>query len=173
MCRNSILCFVMLAGWAPLASAQVVVRAPFVRVQVGGGVWVRAPFVNIYVPSSPRYCLPPPVAIPAPASPAPEQLPAPSRDPEKTEPTSLQPATEARPLTIDEFASAFQPREGNHEVVLLNPLTGVPATVQFSLPAGSPRNVVVSRRELAFVYESGQLVRIRFDRRGARVTSRL
>ncbi len=36
---------------ASTAQAQVFVRAPFVRVQVGGGVYVRAPFVNLYIPA--------------------------------------------------------------------------------------------------------------------------
>ena len=39
----------LIAG-ASDAQAQVFVRAPFVRVQVGPGVWVRAPFVNLFVP---------------------------------------------------------------------------------------------------------------------------
>src|SRR5437588_10613408 len=58
MKRN--LTFVALAlvvglGVASSAEAQVFVRAPFVRVQVGGGVWVRAPFVNLWVPPGPAY----------------------------------------------------------------------------------------------------------------------
>jgi len=75
-------------------------------------------------------------------------------------------------MSFDEFAKSFQPREGSYQFVLANPLTSAPATVQFSLPAGSPRTVV-SRRELTFDYGSGQWVRIHFDRRGARVTSSL
>ena len=35
---------------ADVASAQVLVRAPFVRVQVGPGVSVQAPFFNFYAP---------------------------------------------------------------------------------------------------------------------------
>ena len=38
---------------ASTASAQVVVRVPFVRVETGGpaGTYVRAPFVNLFVPA--------------------------------------------------------------------------------------------------------------------------
>ena len=50
------------------------VRAPFVRVYTGDGVYVRAPFVNLYVPGDgPAYgprviYMPPPVVVqPAPA----------------------------------------------------------------------------------------------------------
>lgn len=42
-------------GAANVAQAQVWVRAPFVRVGVGPGVYVRAPFVNLYVPTRDRY----------------------------------------------------------------------------------------------------------------------
>lgn len=51
------------------ASAQTVVRAPFVRVETGGpGTYVRAPFVNLFVPAGPGpvYFGPPP-AFPPPA----------------------------------------------------------------------------------------------------------
>src|SRR5687767_8604651 len=71
----------VLATAAP-AAAQVYIRAPFVRVQVGGpGVHVRAPFVNLYVPSTPRVHVMPhaemPQADPAPTfeAPAPEAVP--------------------------------------------------------------------------------------------------
>lgn len=49
---------------ASSASAQVVVRVPFVRVETGGGyTYVRAPFVNLFVPSAPPvYYGPPPGA---------------------------------------------------------------------------------------------------------------
>lgn len=50
---------------AGAAEAQVFVRAPFVRVAVGGpGVHVRAPFVNLFIPSRPRYYAAP--VMPAP-----------------------------------------------------------------------------------------------------------
>src|SRR6516164_4840067 len=68
------------------ASAQVFVRAPFVRVQTGPGVWVRAPFVNLFVPPPPAYYVypppgtfvpPPPTGV-APTAPSPEVFPPPS-----------------------------------------------------------------------------------------------
>ena len=42
-------------GLASVGSAQVYIRAPFVRVAVGDGTYVRAPFVNLYVPDGPVY----------------------------------------------------------------------------------------------------------------------
>src|SRR5437870_11700870 len=59
---------------ASSASAQVFIRAPGVRVQVGPGVAVRAPFVSVWVPSSapvyyytsPSYVVPPGYATPPP-----------------------------------------------------------------------------------------------------------
>lgn len=65
-------------GMAPQTQAQVFVRAPFVRVQVGGGgVFVRAPFANVFVPPppvfmGPRFSYAPPVySQPAPVFVAP------------------------------------------------------------------------------------------------------
>jgi hypothetical protein len=65
-----------LFGWISATQAQVFVRAPFVRVQVGNGVYVRAPFVNLYIPSTGQvvydpYAPPPPnyAVPPQPASP--------------------------------------------------------------------------------------------------------
>src|SRR5947208_13553949 len=45
----------VVVGWLGVVAtseAQVFIRAPFVRVGVGDGVYVRAPFVNLYVPPS-------------------------------------------------------------------------------------------------------------------------
>jgi hypothetical protein len=55
---------------------------------------------------------------------------------------------------------------------MLNPVTGTPAKVRFSLPEGSPRRVSVYRNELEYYYGPRQYVRIQFDRDGAIVTSR-
>lgn len=69
------------------AQAQVSVRAPFVRVDVGppgGGVNVRAPFVNINVP--PRYYAPPVVAYPV------HQVPVQQVPVQQVQPVPLQPA---------------------------------------------------------------------------------
>ena len=53
--RSFLIAALLWLGSASLADAQVWVRAPFVRVGVGPGVYVRAPFVNLYVPTGDRY----------------------------------------------------------------------------------------------------------------------
>jgi hypothetical protein len=63
-------------------------------------------------------------------------------------------------MTPDEFARAFQPVAGTHEVVLLHPRTKNPVKVVFTLPEGTPR-VSVGRRDLRFDYGRDQ-VRIVF-----------
>jgi hypothetical protein len=164
MLRISAIGLLALAGWTPPAAAQIVIRAPFVRVQVGGGVSVQAPFVNFStVRPYLRDCAPAGVVVPSPQPR--ERVPAPTPEP----PVSAPPA--AGPPTLGEFARSFQPRAGTHEIVVVNPVTNAPATVQFALPAGTP-GVRVFRRELDFVYDGGQWVRIRFDRLGVRVSSR-
>jgi hypothetical protein len=188
---------------AATASAQVFVRAPFVRVQVGGpGVYVRAPFVNLFVPGGPPpvYVVPESVAPPQPfVAPAPAQqaepIPLPKQLPDgkppapqpKTPPpppkpmpptekvqdqTPPQPSTPERVLTIEQFAKSFQPKEGNYEVTLLNPVTKAPTTVRFTLPEGTPRRVNVARNEIEFNYGFRRFVRIQFDREGVEVIAR-
>jgi hypothetical protein len=157
MHRPSVIGLLTLAGLALPVQAQLVIRAPFVRVQVGGGVSVQAPYVNVStLPRAPVNSAP----APAPAAPAADDAPP-------------QPVAASPPPTLEQFANTFQPREGSYEIVLRNPVTGGPTAVQFSLPAGTPRALRVHRRDLTFEYAGGQWVRIRFDRRGARVTSRL
>jgi hypothetical protein len=177
MLRTISLGLAALAGLLSLASAaeaQVFVRAPFVRVRVGGpGVYVRAPFVNLYVPSGPRYYIapPPPIIMPGPVI-VPEPAvtpPPPAEAPVEDLPA---PAVLSRAPTLKEFAQTFQPKQGNYEVVLLNPATNQPTTVRFSLPAGTPRRVEVNRRDIEFNYGPRQYVRIQFDRDGAEVVSR-
>jgi hypothetical protein len=161
-----------LASWTPSAPAQIVIRAPFVRVQVGGGVSVQAPFVNVN--TYPSYFLAcPPAVSPARMPLTPERVPSPSPAPGADDASPPQPVATTPPMTLGQFAQAFTPREGRYEIVLLNPVTRAPTTVRFALPPGTPHAVRVQRRELAFAYPSGQWVRIRFDRQGARVTSRL
>jgi hypothetical protein len=187
---------------AAIASAQVFVRAPFVRVQVGGpGVYVRAPFVNLFLPGGPPpvYVVPESVApqqpfvAPLPAQqaesiPLPMQLPKgapPAPLPKSPPPPKPMPPTEKiqdqtppksttpeRVLTIEQFAKSFQPKEGNYEVTLLNPVTNAPTTVRFTLPDGTPRRVNVSRNEIEFSYGLRRFVRIQFDRDGAEVITR-
>jgi len=107
------------------------VRAPFVRVAGGQGVWVRAPFVDIrvggYVPVAPL-----PIERMEPVSPATPPLP-------------------VRVQTLDEFATSFRPAAGNYEVTLQHSRTGTPVTVRFTLPAGEPK-IRVSRHEIDFDY---------------------
>jgi hypothetical protein len=68
--------------------------------------------------------------------------------------------------TVAEFAGAFQPRAGTHEVVLLHPLTGCPVKVCFTLPPGCPRKVIVRPRAMVFEYARCD-VTIRFVRDGS------
>src|SRR5947209_3809312 len=95
--RLSIMAVTMVAvlGLASVAEAQVFVRAPFVRVQVGGGVYVRAPFVNLWVPPPPFYYAQPNIYVPAMPrvveSPAPQLL-EPQPDPQQ------QPAPQPQPV---------------------------------------------------------------------------
>jgi hypothetical protein len=63
MYRLSILAAGLVLWTGSTASAQVSVRAPFVRVEVGpGGTYVRAPFVRYYA-GPPIYVTPPPVVV--------------------------------------------------------------------------------------------------------------
>ncbi len=66
-CRFAFASVAILFFGASLANAQVYVRAPFVRVQVGGpGVSVQAPFVNLNVPRISGYYVPGPVVVQTP-----------------------------------------------------------------------------------------------------------
>jgi hypothetical protein len=169
---------------ANTASAQLRIRAPFVRVDVNGGVHVRAPFVNLFIPGGPPPVyvapLPPPAFVPPaprlldeteppapPASPAPKPTPRP-RDRGDAPP----PAAASAGLTVEAFVKSFKPKAGNYEVELINPVNNQPATVRFTLPEGTPRRVHVSRREIEFDYGARQYVKIQFDDDGAVVISR-
>ncbi len=162
-------------GLASSAQAQVFVRAPFVRVQVGGpGVYVRAPFVNLWIPGGP-----PPVYVPAPSFVPP--MPAPVEVQPKAEPQpapkseDLAPPTPVQPAqapTLEQFANSFKAKGGSYEVTLQNPVTKAPTTVRFTLPAGTPRRVMVRRNEIEFEYGLRRFVRIEFDQDGAQVVSR-
>src|SRR5580700_4915812 len=120
-------------GWTSSSQAQVFVRAPFVRVFVGGpGVGVRAPFVNLWIPNmnyppSVMYVPPPPGGLVAPPAdvipPNAELSPQPRPAP-------------ASPMTLDQFAKSFQPRAGTYQVTLINPVNRTPANVSFTLPEG-------------------------------------
>lgn len=185
-------------GLTSAAEAQVFVRAPLVRVQVGPPgtyTYVRAPFVNLFVPeySPPIYYGPPIILNQQPqifVPPAPTPLGPPMQveppigkpvplpqngkpaleNPDLTPPQPLQNGQQT--MTLDQFAKSFQPKAGNYEVTLLNPVTGQATPVRFSLPEGTPRRVHVRRTEIEFDYGIRRFVRIEFDRDGAQVVAR-
>ncbi|HEV3120087.1 MAG TPA: hypothetical protein VGY58_23705 [Gemmataceae bacterium] len=153
-------------GGAGPSQGQVFVRAPFVRVVVGGpggsGVGVRAPFVNLWIPSrnhpqSVMYVPPPPPE--APVAHVRRETPPPQ-------------ATRETSLTLGQFAESFQAQSGSHQVTLINPVTNSPTPVAFTLPEGTPRRVAVNNERITFVYGFRHRVRIEFDKDGAIVTSR-
>jgi len=157
------------------AHAQVFVRAPFVRVQVGPGVWVRAPFVNFFIPSAaPVYPYPPRYVLPgAPAVDVPPQPGVVPNAPAAQDPKLAIPAPPPQqPVSLDQFAKTFQAKPGSYEVDLINPVTNQPTKVRFSLPEGAPRNVFVRPNEIEFRYGLLRFVRIEFDKDGAQVVSR-
>ncbi|HZZ80568.1 MAG TPA: hypothetical protein VFE62_18840 [Gemmataceae bacterium] len=173
-------------GCVSASDAQVFIRAPFVRVWVGGdgGVGVRAPFVNLNVPGDypppmygPRvYYMPPPGVAPqnfvAPQpQPAPQQQPqpVPIPDPNNAPPPAIQPA---QPPTLEALSKTFQPKAGSYEMNVINPVTKQPTTVRFRLPEGTPRRIIVTRDSIEWVYGLRQWVRIEFDKDGAIITSR-
>jgi hypothetical protein len=173
-------------GMASVAEAQVFVRAPFVRVQVGGGVYVRAPFVNLWFPPPPAYVGPPPNAYvpamprivespaPQPSEPQPQQQQQQQQQPPATPDNSPPQPSKGGPQapTLEQFAQNFQPKAGNYDVTIINPVTNQPTQVRFSLPEGNPRRVHVRRNEIEFDYAIRHFVRIEFDRDGAMITSR-
>jgi len=157
-------------GLASISSAQVYVRAPFVRVGVGDGVYVRAPFVNLYVPDGPVYgprvvVVPPVVVVPQPPPVVVvEQQP---------KPVIVNPVPVPQGIpTLDAFAKSFQAKGGTHEATILNPLTNQPTTVRFTLPEGTPRRVIVDRDSIEWVYTLRTRVLVEFDRGGAMVIAR-
>jgi hypothetical protein len=159
MLRWHNLALMALAGmlvWGGTSQAQVVVRAPFVHVEVGpGGVYVQAPFVTVDVqkrctvrvgnrPPVVGEPQPPPPMAPLGATPAPGGV---------------------RPMTVKDFAATFRPSEGTHQAVLVHPATGQPVNVQFTLPAGNPE-VRVTGKKLEFDYGKTE-VDIRFSSNGS------
>ena len=181
---------------ASSASAQVSIRAPFVRVETGGpaGTYVRAPFVNLFVPSGPPVFygpppligVPPAVQQPFPVNPGVAQLPAPRIVPQPLPPGPIAPNGEPplnpdlappapveapKAASLDDFAKSFKPRAGNYEVTLANPINGRPEVVKFSLP-GEPKRVRMVDNGIEFIYGLRQFVRIEFDPDGPIVISR-
>jgi hypothetical protein len=143
--------------------ADVIVRVPFVAVEVGaGGVHVRAPFVYILLPSRRRVV----ISQPAPVE---ELLPPLSsrvvpRDwlSPRPEPSALA----GKPLTLAEFAERFKPAPGSYEVVLIHPVSKAPVAVRFTLPNGAPKAVRALPRQLVFNY-GRDAVRLRFKADGS------
>jgi hypothetical protein len=167
---------VAIACWIAVAAdaqAQVFVRAPFVRVQVGPGVWVRAPFVNLFLPSAaPIYAYPPAYVVPA--APGVESIPQPGLA-DATPPAPSAKLAVPAPLqgmSLDQFAKTFQAKGGSFEADLINPVTNQPTKVRFTLPDGTPRSINVRRNEIEFRYGLLRFVRIEFDKDGAQVVSR-
>jgi hypothetical protein len=160
---------VALAGvlaWTGPSQGQLFVRAPFVRVVVGGpgdsGVGVRAPFVNLWIPrrNYPHSVMDvPPPPPEGPVAHGRGETPAPQ-------------ATGETPLTLSQFADSFRAQSGSHQVTLINPVTNSPTPVAFTLPEGTPRRVAVNKARITFIYGSRHWVRIKFDEDGARVSSR-
>jgi hypothetical protein len=66
-----------------------------------------------------------------------------------------------QPVTLGDFAASFKPAPGKYEVLFVNPVTGCPTPVCFTLPAGCVKCVKVARRQITFVYGNCQ-VSIRF-----------
>jgi hypothetical protein len=166
-------------GLASISSAQVYVRAPFVRVGVGDGVYVRAPFVNFYIPDGPVYgprvvTVPPAVVVPQPPPVVAVPQPPPVVVQPQPKPIILNPAPvqPGQVQTLDAFAKSFQPKGGTHEAIILNPLTNQPTTVRFTLPEGTPRRVIVDRNSVEWVYTLRTRVLVEFDRGGAMVRAR-
>jgi hypothetical protein len=195
MFGRTLLSFAVGAIVVSTASAQVSIRAPFVRVETGGGgTYVRAPFVSLYFPPDPPvvyYGPPPGVSIPgprpAPANPGvtlpqPRVIPKPPLpnvpvDPNATSPspapdlTPPAPAQAPKAPTIAEFAKAFKPKAGNYEITLTNPVSRQAEAVKFSLP-GEPQQVRTSANSIEFVYGPRRFVRIEFDQDGPTIISR-
>ncbi len=185
------------ALFASSASAQVFVRAPFVRVETGGpaGTYIRAPFVNLYIPAGPPpgYFGPPPgYYVPGPPPPfpvnpgvgpmqqsksVPQPLPAGPIDPKYVEPPVNSDFAPPAPTqvpnapTIEEFVKSFKPKAGNYEITLTNPVNKRPEAVKFSLP-GEPQRVRTTRDSVEFVYGPRRFVRIEFDQDGPIVITR-
>lgn len=136
----------LLLALPALARADVTVRAPFVRVEVGPVVHVRAPFVNIVVPRT----VPVPMPVPPPArggvvpSDPGEPPPVPGYD----APPVRIPAVRA--VTLGDFVGRAKPFDaGRYDVVLIHPATGRPVRVAFELPV-RPRSASVTRSRIDF-----------------------
>jgi hypothetical protein len=55
-------------------------------------------------------------------------------------------------MTLDELARYFVPVPGTHTVTLINPVTGCPTTVCFTLPDCALKRVCAGKRSVVFDY---------------------
>jgi hypothetical protein len=95
----------------------------------------------------------PPVLIDPPPAPPPPVIIPPSGPPVlPPSPFPPGPPVVERLMTIDELARCFVPLPGTHTVTLLNPVTGCPSTVSFTLPDCPLRSVSCGRRSVTFDY---------------------
>jgi len=62
-----------------------------------------------------------------------------------------------RPIALGDFAASFKPAPGNYEVLFVNPVTGCPTPVCFTLPSGCIKCVRLSRRQVTFDYGNCQV----------------
>ena len=87
---------------------------------------------------APQFQAPVPEVVPETLKKPPRVQPKPPPDvnPDDAPPVPAQPE---RVMTLEQFAKAFQPKAGNYEVTLLNPVTRGATTVRFTLPEGTPR----------------------------------
>jgi hypothetical protein len=167
---SALLALSIVVGLTQASEAQVYIRAPLIRIQTGPGPYPPAPSFSMRIPLLFRLDVgsaPPPPVIVSQSGPV---LPAPDVPPQPPIELGPPPAPVKAP-TLAEFASAFKPMAGTHQVVILHPVTGEPVNVTFTLPPGEPK-VHVLRRDLIFDY-GRQQVEIRCQLRGGvRVVSR-
>lgn len=187
---------------ASSASAQTVVRVPFVRIETGGpgGTYVRAPFVNLFFPPGPPpvYYAPPPVLlppgqmIPVPPPPfdanlGPQPQPQPRVAPQPLPPGPIAPNNGEPPFDPDLAppAPAQAPKAPTLDEFAksFKPKAGnyeIQLTNPISKQAetvkfslpGEPRRVRTDRTSIEFVYGVRQYVRIEFDKDGPIVITR-
>jgi hypothetical protein len=186
----------------PASFAQVVVRAPFVRVEVGGpGVAVRAPFVNLFVPSVPPPVVLPPGSIPPPSGYVPPGVIIPG-EPPRIQPFPQQPLPPQppAPMPLQQAEKPLTPKPADPDFVPPAPkqmdvlsleafaksFQGKAGNYEITLKnpisgqpnivrfslPGTPQRVLTRADEIEFVFGPLSYVKIKFDRDGVMVISR-
>jgi len=144
----------------PLLAGALAVALP--AGQVTAQVVVRTPFVRVEVPGRP--VLPPPIVQPAgrvivdPGSPPPVPL-------ETVPMRPVPPVVVAKPApSLADFAASFHPAPtgGRYEVVVQHPCTCCPVKVCFCLPPGCPKKVRAFKNSLEIRYGLCKAVVVRF-----------